>query len=59
LIITDYLSFQLFENGELITSAKIAKTGKSGIEADKVQFEKFISLINLFVGYQGQCIRNL
>jgi len=57
LIITDYLTFQLFENGEPITSVSIAKTGKNGIEADKTQFETFIALINLFVGYQGQGIR--
>jgi len=57
LIITDYLTFQLFENGEEITSVTIAKTGKNGIEADKTQFEKFIALINLFVGYQGQGIQ--
>ena len=57
LIITDYLSFQLFENGEKVTSVKIAKTGKNGIEADKTQFEAFTALINLFVGYQGQGIQ--
>jgi len=62
LIITDYLTFQLFENGEQITSVTIAKTNNKGIhslvEADKTQFEKFIALINLFVGYQGQGIQN-
>jgi len=57
LIITDYLTFQFFENGELITFVTIAKTSKNGIEADKTQFERFIALINLFVGYQGQGIQ--
>jgi len=56
LIITDYLTFQLFDNGELITSAIIAKTGKNGIEADKTQFETFVALINLFAGYEGKGI---
>ena len=57
LIITDYLSFQLFESGELITSATIATTGKKGIEADKAQFETFIALINRFAGYDGKGIK--
>jgi len=62
LIITDYLTFQLFENDgrdviNHVSTVTIAKTGKSGIEADKTQFEKFIALINLFVGYQGQGIQ--
>jgi len=57
LIITDYLTFHLFENGEQITSVTIAKTGKNGIEADKTQFEKFIALVNLFIGYQGRGIQ--
>ena len=30
LIITDYLTFQLFDNGKPTTSVTIAKTGKSG-----------------------------
>ena len=56
LIITDYLTFQLFENGEQITSVTIAKTGKNGIEADKTQFETFTALVNLFAGYEGKGI---
>ena len=63
LIITDYLTFQLFENDgrdviNHVPTVTIAKTGKNGIEADKTQFENFVALINLFVGYQGQGIQN-
>ena len=57
LIITDYLAFQLFEEGGSIISVTIAKIGKNGIEADTTQFEAFTALINLFVGYEGQGIQ--
>ncbi|MCL1943182.1 MAG: N-6 DNA methylase [Candidatus Azobacteroides sp.] len=57
LIITDYLTFQLFENGEPITSVTIAKAGKTDIEPDKTQFEAFAALIHLFTGYEGQGIQ--
>jgi len=56
LIITDYLTFQLFENENLITSVTIAKTEKNGIRADEMQFELFIGLIDRFVGYEGESI---
>jgi len=58
LIITDYLTFQLFENGEPVTSVTIAKTVKSGIEANKAKFEAFITLIRHFTGYEGQGIQS-
>ena len=62
LIITDYLTFQLFETNATdaashVSTVTIAKTGKTGIEADKTQFETFAALINLFAGYQGQSIQ--
>jgi len=38
LIITDYLSFQHFENGEQVTSVTIAKISKNGIEANNDAF---------------------
>jgi hypothetical protein len=57
LIITDYITFQLVVNGEQITSVRIAKTGKNGIEPDKTQFEVFAALINNFTGYDGQSIQ--
>jgi predicted helicase len=57
LIITDYLTFKFFKNGELVTSATIAKTNKKGIETDMAQFETFVALINHFIGYEGRGIR--
>ena len=56
LIITNYLTFQLFENGTPVTSVTIAKTKKNGIETDKTQFELFIELVNRFTGYEGETI---
>jgi len=63
LIITDYLTFQLFENDgrdviNHVSTVTIAKTTKNGIIAVESEFETFIALINLFVGYQGQGIQN-
>jgi len=57
LIITDYLTFQLFDKGEMLASVTIAKTGKKGIEADKTQFEAFAGLITPFAGYEGLSIQ--
>ncbi|MDR2814695.1 MAG: N-6 DNA methylase, partial [Prevotellaceae bacterium] len=57
LIITDYITFQLFEDGELATSVTIANVTKNGIEADVAQFEVFAELINHFVGYEGRGIQ--
>ena len=57
LIITDYLTFQLFVNGDFITSVTIAKTGKNGITGDKTQFDAFATLIDSFIGYEGQPVK--
>jgi len=59
LIITDYLTFQLFETGEPITSVTIATiTNKNEIKADITQFDVLVALIERFVRYDGQSIRN-
>ncbi|KAA6337667.1 hypothetical protein EZS27_014263 [termite gut metagenome] len=58
LIITDYLVFRLFENGELSTSVTIGKVGKNGIEAGSAQFETFVGIIGCFTNYKGQSIRS-
>jgi predicted helicase len=58
LIITDYIHFQLFVNGEPVTSATIGLLDNNGIEADKSQFEAFAALINRFTGYKGQTIHS-
>jgi len=56
LIITDYLTFQLFIDGVFIASVSMAKTEKNGIVPDKNQFDAFASLIDSFAGYEGQSI---
>ncbi|KAA6327242.1 hypothetical protein EZS27_023753, partial [termite gut metagenome] len=58
LIITNYLVFRLFENGELSISVTIGKVGKNGIEADSAQFEVFAGMIGDFTNYKGQNIRS-
>jgi predicted helicase len=57
LIITDYINFQLFQKGELVTSITIAKIHKGGIEADKEQSKAFIEFLNLFTSCDKQGIR--
>ena len=57
LIITDYLTFQLFENGQLITSVSIASTNRNSIEPNTTQFDIFTALINRFAGYDGKPIK--
>ena len=56
LIITNYLTFQFFEHGELIVSATIAKEGKKGFEINENELEDFIGLISKFAGYDGQIL---
>ncbi|MCL2072962.1 MAG: N-6 DNA methylase [Marinilabiliaceae bacterium] len=56
LIITDYITFQLFLNGIEVKTVTIAKIGQNGVEPIKSEFEAFISLINIFVGYKGSTI---
>jgi predicted helicase len=57
LIITDYLTFQLFKDGGQVASATIGKASSNGVEADATQVEAFAEMVNLFAGYQGQNIR--
>jgi predicted helicase len=57
LIITDYLTFQLFEDGEQIVSVTIGKITQNAIEADSSQFETFLEMLRLFSGYEGQWIQ--
>ena len=56
LIITDYLTFKLFFDGNQIVSVTIAHEVSGGIAADKKQYDAFLSLINQFTGYSGKTI---
>ena len=58
LIITDYINFILFENGQLVTSVSIATYDGSIISQNTTQFDAFIALINRFVGYIGNSIQS-
>ena len=56
LIITDYLSFQLFVDGNPFTAVTIAHENSGVIIPDKQKFGNFIVLINQFTGYSGKTI---
>jgi len=56
LIITDYLTFQLFVDGNLVVSVSIAAEANKSITADKKQFDAFNALINQFTNYSGKTI---
>ena len=56
LIITDYLTFQLFFEGHFITSTVIAHEIDGVITPEKKQFEVFLDLINKFINYSGKTI---
>jgi hypothetical protein len=58
LIITDYLTFQLFVEGELLVSVTLAKVNGNTISPDKKQFNAFLELVNRFTGYSGKTIYN-
>ncbi|MDR0786215.1 MAG: N-6 DNA methylase, partial [Treponema sp.] len=58
LIITNYLTFQLFVDGELVTSTSLAHENKGHIAPDKKQFSTFLELVDKFTGYSGKTIYN-
>ena len=56
LIITDYLAFQLFIEGELVASAVIAQEKSGGIIPDNEQHDAFLEIIERFTQYKGKTI---
>jgi len=54
IIFTDYLTFQLFENGELVTSVTIGHVMQDEIKADPSHFKTLETLIWRFAGYEGR-----
>jgi predicted helicase len=56
LIITDYLTFQLFAEGNQVASVTIARESSGDITADKKQYDTFLELIEQFSGYSGKTI---
>jgi hypothetical protein len=56
LIITDYLTFRYYVDGEYRLSVTIAHENKGAIVPDKDQYDAFIELVNQFVSYSGKTI---
>jgi predicted helicase len=56
LIITDYLTFRYYVDGEYQLSVTIAHENKGAIVPDKDQFDTFIELVNQFISYFGKTI---
>ncbi|MDR1985475.1 MAG: hypothetical protein LBP88_00705, partial [Treponema sp.] len=58
LIITNYLTFQLFVEGELLVSVSLANETQGSLRADKKQFPLFLELVDRFTAYSGKTICN-
>ncbi|MDR2192947.1 MAG: DNA methyltransferase [Treponema sp.] len=58
LIITDYLSFELFVEGELVASVTLANVTGNAVSPDKKQYTVFLELIERFTKYSGSTIYN-
>ena len=56
LIITDYLEFRFFRNGEPTTSIRIGEVSGGKVKPMPAEFEKFTALIADFAAWQGQTI---
>lgn len=58
LIITNYVDFELFVNGEFIDSVSIARVDGNKLSTLTGDFAKFIELLKTFTGYHGQTIKS-
>ncbi len=58
LIITDYIWFQFFQNGELVHEIKIGEIENNSVKAILKNFSKFESLIKDFSTHIGQTIKS-
>ncbi|MDR2632358.1 MAG: N-6 DNA methylase [Treponema sp.] len=56
LIITDYLTFELFGDGLPVLSVSIAREKDGTIQADTKQYPAFLELLDKFTGYSGKTI---
>ncbi|MDR0485268.1 MAG: adenine methyltransferase, partial [Elusimicrobiota bacterium] len=56
LIVTDYLTFELYIDGESKRKVCIARVEKDCIKAESDNFENFIEMLNNFAGFEGQNI---
>ena len=58
LIITDYLTFQYWKNGELSESVTLAELTDNEIKPIKKVFAAFKQLLDRFAGYEGLTVAN-
>ena len=58
LIITDYLHFQLYNNGELVVETRIGNAENKGITPIPDNFPKLQELVNTFLTASPQTIKN-
>ncbi len=58
LIITDYLWFQFFQNGELVHEIRIGEIGGNAVKPLAENFDEFLDLINNFCTFVGQTIKS-
>lgn len=58
LIITDYLQFEFYKNGERTAHIRLASELMGQMETYPEEFERFAQLIQTFVSYQGQAINS-
>lgn len=58
LIITDYLDFEFYTDGEFITSVRIGEIRNESVIPLAANFDKFTQLIQDFCRYEGQTIKN-
>ncbi len=58
LIFTDYLSFHLYREGELITKVAIGEITEKGIKPLTENFANFVNLIKDFCSHIGQTIKS-
>ncbi|MDR2542807.1 MAG: hypothetical protein LBC80_05080, partial [Treponema sp.] len=56
IIFTDYLTFQLFVDGNHFATVSIAELTGKVITPNKKEFDAFIALVNHFTGYKGKTI---
>lgn len=58
LIITDYLDFEFYKDGEFVTSVRIGEIRNDSIVPIASSFDKFNQLITDFSRYEGQTIKS-
>ncbi|MFB6181946.1 MAG: type ISP restriction/modification enzyme [Candidatus Magasanikbacteria bacterium] len=58
LILTDYVEFRIFRNGEKIDTVKIAELENGKLQAKEDNFSKLQNIIKDFCSYKGQTIKS-